>query len=137
LVLIDTNVWSELSRPRPDPRVVAWMSENLGSWILSAIVFAEMEFGIAAAADQARRRDLMAFRGDILQKINGVITPFDARAASSWGPIRARLRQEGKLIGERDMLIAAHAVSLGVPLVTRNAEEMGRTGVTIINPWEA
>ena len=137
MVLIDTNVWSELSRPRPDPHVIVWMGKNLAEWILSAIVFAEMQFGIAAAADAAKRRDLMAFRDDILKRIDGVITPFDARAANSWGPLRAKLKREGKLIGERDMVIAAHAMSLGVPLVTRNVEEMGRTGATIINPWEA
>ena len=77
------------------------------------------------------------FRDSILQKLDGVIAPFDAEAAITWGPLRAKLKREGKLIGERDMLIAAQALSLRVPLVTRNVEEMARTGATLINPWTA
>ena len=136
-MLIDTNVWGELSRPRPNPGVAAWMGENLDKCILSAIVFAEMQFGIAAAPDVLRRSNLAIFRDSILHKLDGVIAPFDAEAAIAWGPLRAKLKREGKLIGERDMLIAAHALSLRVPLVTRNVEEMARTGATLINPWTA
>lgn len=135
-VLIDTNVWSELSRPRPNQNVAMWMGGNITKCILSAIVLGEIQFGIANNVDISRRRDLEMFRDDILQKLGCVVTPFDADAASVWGPLRAKLKQAGKLIGERDMLIAAHALSLGVPLVTRNVEEMAKTGAIIVNPWE-
>lgn len=135
-VLIDTNVWSELSRPRPDDRVRDWIAGHFSSCILSAIVLGEIRYGIALA-DEARRRDLQSFQDDLLRKISDRVAPFDEPAAFTWGPLRARLKQTGQLIGERDMLIAAHALSLGVPLVTRNVADMERTGATIINPWQA
>ena len=64
------------------------------------------------------------------------IADFDDAAASAWGQLRARLKRTGQLFGERDMLIAAHALSLGVPLVTRNVAEMSKSGADIINPWQ-
>lgn len=134
-MLIDTNVWSELSRPKPEPNVTHWFGEHLSACILSSIVFAEMQFGLAIA-EGARRRQLEAFVADLLIRLPGGITDFDAAAARAWGPLRARLKREGKLIGERDTLIAAHALSLDVPLVTRNVSEMARTGARIIDPWE-
>lgn len=136
-MLIDTNVWSELIRPRPDGRVRDWMAGHFGSCILSAIVLGEIRYGIALADDETRRRDLQSFHDDLLGRLDGRVAPFDESAACFWGPLRARLKQTGRLIGERDMLIAAHALSLGVPLVTRNVADMERTGAIIIDPWQA
>ena len=135
-MLIDTNVWSELTRPRPDARVLDWMSEHFGSCILSAIVLGEMRYGIALADDEERRRDLQSFHDGVLSRLENRIAPFDAAAAAIWGPLRAALKRACKLIGERDMLIAAHAIALKVPLVTRNLKDMGRTGAVIIDPWQ-
>lgn len=133
-MLIDTNVWSELSRPRPEPRVADWMRRHFGDCILSAIVLGEMRYGIALA-EGARRTFLVAFHDDLLSRLDGRIAPFDDTAAAVWGPLRARLKLSGKLIGERDMFIAAHALALDVPLVTHNVGEMQRTGATIVDPW--
>lgn len=134
-VLIDTNVWSELSRPRPDPRMRAWMREHLHECVLSTIVLGEIRYGIALAQDE-RQRDLQAFHDDLLIQVGERIADFDDAAAAVWGPLRARLKRDGMLIGERDMLIAAHALSLDMPLVTRDVGDMERTGATIINPWQ-
>jgi toxin FitB len=135
LVLIDTNVWSELARPRPNPNVEAWVAKHSNVCILSAIVFAEMQYGIALA-EPPRRDEVQAFVDTVLIRLTDGIAPFGAEAAQAWGTLRARLQQAGELIGERDMLIAAHAIALGVPLVTRDVLDMARTGATIINPWE-
>lgn len=133
-MLIDTNVWSELSRKRPDEQVARWMREHFASCVLSSIVLGEILYGIALA-EGARRRDLQSFLDDLLNRLPNGIVDFDAGAAAAWGPLRARLKRTGQLIGERDMLIAAHALALDLPLVTRNADEMSRTGTNIINPW--
>lgn len=135
-MLIDTNVWSELSKPRPNAAVIEWMARNFEACILSTIVLAEIRYGIALATDGQRRDVLQTFHDDLIDKLCNRIVPFDDDAASAWGPLRARLKQTGALIGERDMLIAAHALALGVPLVTRNVADMERTGVVIINPWQ-
>ncbi|SFG17329.1 hypothetical protein/tRNA(fMet)-specific endonuclease VapC [Novosphingobium sp. CF614] len=102
--------------------------------ILSAIVLGEIQYGIALA-EGTRRRDLQATLDELLTRLEDRIVTFDADAAAVWGPLRSHLKRTGQLFGERDMLIAAHAMSLGVPLVTRNVSEMSRSGVTIINPW--
>lgn len=135
-MLIDTNVWSELSRPHPDKRVTAWMREHFDACVMSAIVLGEVLYGIASAKDE-RRRDLQTFLDDLLDRLGGSVAAFDTDAAIVWGPLRARLKVAGQLFGERDMLIAAHALALGVPLVTRNGSEMARSGVTVIDPWSA
>ncbi len=133
-MLIDANVWSELARPRPDDRVSKWMHDNFGACVLSAIVLGEIRYGIALASGAAQDR-FQSFHDDLLIRLDGRIANFDDAAAAAWGPLRARLKRAGTLIGERDMLIAAHALSLGVPLVTRNVSEIEKTGVPIINPW--
>ena len=134
-MLIDTNVWSELSRPRPDENVSRWMRAHFGSWKLSVIVLGEVRYGIALA-EGARQRDLQTFLDDLLDKLPTGIEDFDGLAAQTWGTLRARLKRTGALFGERDMLIASHALALGIPIVTRNVSEMARSGADIINPWE-
>lgn len=134
LVLIDANVWSELVRVRPDPNVAQWMRDNFDSCILSTIVLGEIRYGIELS-EGARRQELEAFLNDVLIRLKTDIASFDEAAAHIWAPMRASLKRSGSLIGERDMLIAAQAMSLGVPLVTRNVSEMERTGAVIINPW--
>lgn len=136
-VLIDTNVWSELTKRRPAANVLRWMAAHFSECRLSAIVLAEMRYGIALAADEPRRRELQSFHDDLLAKLHRPIAPFDDNAAAAWGPLRALLQRTGKFIAERDMLIAAHAISLEVPLVTRNVSDMARTGAVIIDPWQA
>ena len=136
-MLIDTNVWSELSRPRPEPRVRNWAAVYFDSCVLSAIVLGEIRYGIALADGERRRRDLQDFHDDLLLRLGGAVAAFDDAAAAAWGPLRAGLKRTGQLIAERDMLIAAHALSLDVPLVTRNIDDMERTGAKIINPWQA
>ncbi|MEH3047970.1 PIN domain-containing protein [Sphingomonas adhaesiva] len=133
-MLVDTNVWSELSRPRPDERVRRWFADNLSDCMLSSIVLAEMRYGVALA-DGSRRTELDAFVADLLTRLSDRIVDFDANAAAVWGPLRARLQRSGMLIGERDMLIAAQAVARDIPLVTRNVSDMARTDAVIVNPW--
>jgi predicted nucleic acid-binding protein len=111
------------------------MAEHFSASILSALVFAEIQYGIALAVG-TRREELQSFCDDLLLRVPGGVTEFDENAARTWGPMRARLKTEGELIGERDMLIAAHALAFDVPLVTRNVSEMARTGARIINPWD-
>ena len=136
-MLIDTNVWSELTRRRPAVNVLRWVEEHFSECLLSAIVLAEMRYGIALAEEGQRCSELQTFHDDLLAKLHRPIAPFDDNAAAAWGPLRAVLQRTGKLIAERDMLIAAHAISLEVPLVTRNVSDMARTGAIVIDPWQA
>jgi toxin FitB len=136
-VLVDTNVWSELTRPRPEPRVAAFLAANVTGCFLSTIVMAEMEFGIAkdpSPARRVRRRDWVT---DIASWCEGRVLAPGPDAAAVWGRLKAQLEASGTLIADMDLLIASQAIAAGMPLVTRNISDMARTGAVIINPWEA
>jgi toxin FitB len=136
LVLIDTNVWSELTRPKPDERVLAFLSANEARLHLSTIVLAEIEFGIAKAADPARSSRLLESRNDIVLRAADRILYPDFLTATVWGKLKAELDGKGKPIPDFDLLICAQAIAGEMPVVTRNVGHMARTGATIINPWE-
>lgn len=136
-MLIDTNVWSELARPRPDARVVAFLTPLRSRVYLSTIVLAEMEFGIAKAPDPVRRERLTQLKNRVVQQCADRMLAPDHKAARIWGELRARLRRAGTPIADMDLMIASQAIAAGMPLVTRNVSDMARTGAVIINPWEA
>ncbi len=123
-------------RARPDPAVSAWMRIHAGETILSTIVLAELRYGIALAVEP-QRTVFQAFHDDLHVAMAGRIADFDDAAAAAWAELRSDLKKSGRLIGERDMFIAAHALSLDTPLVTRNVSDMARTGAVIIDPWQA
>jgi predicted nucleic acid-binding protein len=135
-VLIDTNVWSELTRPRPDENVVAFLAANESSLHLSTIVLAEIEFGIAKAADPVRSQRLLESRNAIVLRAADRILQPDFLTATVWGKLKAELDGKGAPIPDFDLMICAQAIAAGMPVVTRNAGHMARTGARIINPWE-
>ena len=136
-MLIDTNVWSELTRPRPDPTVVKFLAENETRLHLSTIVLAEIEFGIAKATDPIRAKRLLDNRNDIVLRVSERILQPDFLTATVWGKLKSGLERSGEIIADFDLLICAQAIAADIPVVTRNVGHMARTGARIINPWEA
>lgn len=135
-MLIDTNVWGELTRPRPNPTVIAFLTENEKLLHLSTIVLAEIEFGIANAADHLRSQRLLDSRNDIVVRVAERILEPDFLTATIWGKLKAALRGVGKPIPDFDLMICAQAIASGMPVVTRNVGHMARTGASVINPWQ-
>jgi toxin FitB len=136
LVLIDTNVWSELAKPKPEKRVLDFMTENDRSCFLSTIVLSEIEYGIAKASDDSHRRRLLTWFDAIHARCKGRILLPDETTATIWGKLKAELERRGQLIADMDLLIASQAIAAGMPLVTRNVTHMERTGAFIVSPWE-
>jgi predicted nucleic acid-binding protein len=134
-VLIDTNVWSELTRPRGEPRVIHWLRDHRDRVVLSTLVEAEMWYGVANAADVVQARRLRDAVEKVRASVGTRLLPFDSRAAEAWGVLTGRLRREGRIIGDLDTLIAAQGLAHRMPVVTRNVKDFAATGVELIDPW--
>ena len=136
--LLDTCVVSELSRPRPDPGVVAWMSEaDAHSLCLSAITVGEIRRG-TLRLPAGKRRTALADWSDKLRRIfSGRVLPIDELVALRWADIAARAEQSGRSGSFADGLIAATALNRGLTLVTRNLTDFEPFGVSLLNPWTA
>ena len=128
-VLVDTNVIAELARPRPDPRVVAWVG-GLGSVMLSAVSVEEIFFGLSAKASPRIERWFEAFLDDDCRVLE-VSLPIARHA----GVLRGQLRNRGRQRSQADMLIAATAALHGLTLATRNERDFSDCGVTVVNPF--
>lgn len=139
MIVLDTNVLSELLRPVPAPQVLAWLNA-LGhtAGFVSSVTQAEMLLGVALLP-AGKRRDVLEISVGALfaRQFAGRCLPFDAQAAPHFARIVASRRKTGKPISAEDAQIAAIACSRGFQLATRNdADFAGIAGLTVINPWK-
>ena len=137
MLVIDTNVASELMRPAPNPNVATWIAErDAASMYLTAVSEAELRFGVAILPAGRRRTTLEAAMRRWLEiGFRDRILPFDSAAARAYAEIAADRREAGRPIGEADCQIAAIARSCGASLVTRNVRDFETTGVDVVDPW--
>ena len=131
--LVDTNVISELVRPRPDRHLLAW-AERLDRVVLSAISIEELTFGVARAAG-ARRSALGRWLDAVLASAE--VLAVTAEIARTAGQLRAARETRGRRVAQADMLIAATALNAGLTLATRNLRDFDGTGVRIVDPFAA
>ncbi|MGA7686270.1 MAG: type II toxin-antitoxin system VapC family toxin [Terriglobales bacterium] len=135
--LLDTNVISELTRPRPDEHVANWMNaadEDL--LFLSVLTLGEVRKGITALLDSARKGRLEAWlsRG-LIARFDGRILGIDQAVADRWGRISGVLASRGTPLSVIDGLLAATALHHNLTLVTRNTRDVAFTGVVVLDPW--
>jgi predicted nucleic acid-binding protein len=130
--LVDTNVLSELSRPRPVMRVVDWVSAQ-PTFAISVVSVEELSFGIARTKG-ARRANLEKWLEALLDSRVEIldVTSAIARAA---GDLRARHVGLGRNVTQADMLIAATAVEHGLAIATRNVRDFVDCGVKVFDPF--
>ena len=139
MIVLDTNVISELWKAAPDPNVLAWIDAQLvETFYLSAITVAELRFGLETMP-AGKRRTIYQDRleREVLPAFTGRILPFDLDAAQAYGDLMARAKSEGKAIGKADGYIAATAVARGLMVATRDISPFEAAGLKIVNPWEA
>ena len=139
MIIIDTNVVSELMRATPDPAVLAWFAGYAADTLfLTAISEAELRTGAAILpAGQRRDRLVGAIDAMIDQDFAGRILPFDSPAARCYAEIAAARRAAGKPILDADCQIAAIASACGAAIATRNVKDFEGCGIDVINPWNA
>lgn len=138
MILVDTNVISELWRISPDPGVLAWVdAQAIETLYLSAVTVAELRFGVASMR-QGRRRTVYQERleREVLPAFTGRILPFDLDASQAYASLMARARRDGQAIGMADGYIAATASSRALMVATRDVAPYLAARVKVINPWE-
>ncbi|TVQ94208.1 MAG: type II toxin-antitoxin system VapC family toxin [Deltaproteobacteria bacterium] len=135
--VLDTNVLSELIRPRPDPAVVAWVRKQpTSSLYTTTITQAEMLYGVAVMPAGRRRDDLRTAVRDLFEvDLSGRVIPFDGDAAVIYAEIAAHRRSLGRPISQLDGLIASIARSRGSAVATRNETDFADCGLDVVNPW--
>lgn len=137
MIVLDTNVISELMRAVPHAGVVAWVAaQPRATLYTTSITRAEILYGIAAMPD-GRRRDSLAALVEAMfsEDFSGRILPFTAEAAPHYARIVATRRQAGTPIEGFDALIAATTLSNGGSIATRDVTGFVGCGLTVIDPW--
>jgi predicted nucleic acid-binding protein len=139
MIVLDTNVISELIHPRGEPRVVAWTDEQqAGEVYLTAITTAELRYGVARLPDGRRRTDLTERLKLVIEEdFADRILSFDDDAAAHYASIVTDRERRGLAISMADAQIAAICRHHGASLSTRNTKDFTHTGVTVIDPWTA
>ena len=137
MIVLDTNVVSELARPRPDPAVLRWVDAcDAAELVLTAITTAEIRAEIALLP-QGRRRDEIGARMELLitDTFAGFVLPFDVESSTHYAQVVAERLGAGRPIGLADAQIAAVVRQHRGVLATRNTADFVETGIAIINPW--
>jgi predicted nucleic acid-binding protein len=137
MILLDTNIVSELMKPRPNHAVEAWLAKHpLTSFFLSSPSEAELRYGLAILPAGRRRGNLeAALEAMLVEAFADRILPFDSVAAISYAEIAASRRNAGRPISQFDAQIAAIAKSRGASLATRNIADFTGCRVDLIDPW--
>ena len=137
MIVLDTNVISEMWRAKPSARVMAWVrSQPTAALFATTITEAEIFYGIALLPDGRRRRSLEAAAEQIFaEDLAGRVLPFDSAAAREYAVIAAARRRVGLPISATDAQIAAISRSRGAVLATRNVGDFADCGITLQDPW--
>ncbi len=136
MILVDTNVLSELTKPTPSRRVVGWLEENEQRLAISAVTLAELRFGVARIPEGARRTRLLGFWQSTKEQFKGRTFAFDERAAEVYGDLAAAAERKGRRLNVADAQIAATARVRKMPVATRDSRDFEATGVKVLNPWD-
>lgn len=138
MILLDTNVLSELMKPAPEPAVIQWLDAQLDSQVfLPAITKAEIELGIALLPDGKRKDAFARLACNLFDEFQDRILPFDAGAATYYANLVATARKAGRAISVEDAQIAAITQANRLTLATRNTKDFEFIpDLLLINPWK-
>jgi predicted nucleic acid-binding protein len=139
VIVLDTNVVSELMRPAPEAAVLAWLNNQPADTLwLNSVVVSELLYGIARLPDGKRRAQMAPTVQAMLDEdFSGRVLPFDLDAAVVYADLVAMRERQGLAIDIADAQIAAICLAHGAALATRNTKHFDGLGLTLINPWVA
>lgn len=128
--MLDTNICIYLIKQKPPKVLMHFKSHAVGDIGISSITLAELRYGVFKSQYVEKNRQAL---DEFILPLE--ITDFDERAAEEYGTVRADLEKAGKPVGSMDMLIGAHALSLGVTLVTNNVREFRQIKSLKVVDW--
>ncbi len=138
MIIVDTNVASELMKPSPDPGVRDWVRARRGNELCTtSIALAEIRYGIERLPAGRRRDLLLATADDVFSAFEDQVLPFDAVAATHYPVIVTRRDRAGLPIDGFDAQIASICHTHRAALATRNGKDFQYTGIDVIDPWSA
>jgi toxin FitB len=137
--LLDTNVLSELRRPKPSTRVVAFVTgAPLDALYVSTVTFAEIRFGIELVGEAGRRAALNQWLvHQVRPMFDNRVLPVSEDVMFTWRLLVEQGRKSGHTFSQPDLIIAATALQHGLTIVTRDPRDYVRASVPVLNPWKA
>lgn len=138
MIILDTNVVSELMRSEPAPQVATWVrARDKRELCTTTITLAEIRYGIARLPEGRRKQVLLDAADDIFRSFSKQVLPIDEDAAEHYAIIASTRERAGKPIPGFDALIAAVCRSHSAALATRNGSHFDATGIEVVDPWAA
>jgi toxin FitB len=136
--LLDTNIPSEMTRPRPQSSVAGWLDDADDEQLFFSVVsIGEILKGITLLPESKRRGELQLWLDETLRPwFQGRILPVNEPIAERWGVLGAQRQLEGRPLKVVDGFIAATALEHNLTVVTRNVNDFAGLGVTVFNPWD-
>jgi len=136
--LLDTNVISELIKPRPDENVLRWIAKTDEALLfLSVLTLGEFQYGIEKLHPGKRRGRLASWlAGDLRRRFQDRILLIDDGIAQRWGALSAAAAKKGRPVPVIDGLLAATALHHDLMLVTRDSGDVSGAGVPLLDPWQ-
>ena len=135
MIFLDTNVVSELVKPQPNAKVIAWLTKHDLSLALSTIVLAEITYGIEKIRPDERARKLEGFPAELQRRYHRRLYHFDEESALHYGVLMGLSRRHGRILSTADGMIAAIALRHGGELATRNVDDFLLPNLVVHNPW--
>jgi predicted nucleic acid-binding protein len=135
--LLDTNILSELRKPRPEPKVIAFVAaQPIDLLLISTVTLAEIRFGIERVPDPARRTDLHDWlTHKVRPMFEGRVLSISEDVMFKWRLLVQDGRKAGHTFSQPDLIIAATGLHYGLTIVTRDTAGYVRTPAKLFNPW--
>lgn len=137
MIIVDTNVTSELMRPSPSAAVAAWVRDRAAAELYTtSITLAEIGYGIERLAEGRRKDSLRAAAEEVFTAFSDQVLAFDAPAAAYYAAVVSQRDRAGAPIDGFDALIASICRANDAALATRNVKDFENTGINLIDPWD-
>ena len=137
MIILDTNVVSELSKPIGNAQVLIWLdSQPEQNLFLTAITLAEILEGVSLLPDGKRKQMLRVTMNEVIARFGNPILPFDRQAAEVYATLVVRAKAKNYTLPIADAQIASISAAHGFAVATRDVDPFRAAGVAVINPWE-